>query len=75
MAEGPSCIVVKESFGNCFLPFLVNHYKTVYVVDYRYYDGTVSALAQEKGVDDVLLLNNVSMTRNEGLINSFSNIF
>ena len=75
MAEGPSCIIVKESFGNCFIPFLVNHYKNVYVVDYRYYTGTVSALAQEKGVDDVLLLNNISMTRNEDLIDNFTNIF
>ena len=75
MEDGPSCILVKESFGNCFIPFLVNHYKNVYVVDYRYYTGTVTALAQEKGVDDVILLNNISMTRNEGLIDNFTNIF
>ena len=75
MTEGPSCIVVKESFGNCFIPFLVNHYKNVYVVDYRHYEaGTVTQLAQEKGVDDVLLLSNISMTRNEGLVSQFSNI-
>ena len=75
MAEGPSIVVVKESFGNCFLPFLVNHYKTVYVVDYRSYTGTVTDLVNSTGATDVLLLNNISMTRNEGLIDSFSNIF
>lgn len=75
MAEGPSIVVVKESFGNCFLPFLVNHYKNVYVVDYRSYDGTVTDLVNSTGATDVLLLNNISMTRNEGLIDSFSNIF
>ena len=75
MAEGPSIVVVKESFGNCFIPFLVNHYKNIYVVDYRYYNGTVSDLVDSTGATDVLLLNNVSMTRNEGLIDSFSNIF
>lgn len=75
MADGPSCIVVKESFGNCFIPFLVNHYKTIYVIDYRDYTGTVSALAQEKGVDDVLCVNNISMTRNDGLVEEFNNIF
>lgn len=75
MAEGPSIVVVKESFGNCFLPFLVNHYKTVYVVDYRSYNGTVTDLVNSTGATDVLLLNNISMTRNEGLIDSFSNIF
>ena len=75
MTEGPSIVVVKESFGNCFLPFLVNHYKTVYVVDYRSYNGTVTDLVNSTGATDVLLLNNISMTRNEGLIDSFSNIF
>ena len=75
MAEGPSIVVVKESFGNCFLPFLVNHYKNVYVVDYRSYNGTVTDLVNSTGATDVLLLNNISMTRNEGLIDSFSNIF
>ena len=75
MTDGPTCIVVKESFGNCFIPFLVNHYKKIYVVDYRYYDSTVTQLAKDKGVDDVICLNNISMTRNEGLVDQFTNIF
>ena len=76
MTDGPTCIVVKESFGNCFIPFLVNHYSKVYVIDYRHYTaGTVTQLAQQVGADDVLCLNNISMTRNEGLVNQFSNIF
>ena len=33
VSNGQSCIVVKESFGNAFVPFLVDHYQTVYVVD------------------------------------------
>lgn len=75
MTNGPSCIVVKESFGNCFIPYLVNHYKKVYVVDYRYYDSTVTQLARDKGVDDVICVNNISMTRNEGLVDQFTAIF
>ncbi len=75
LTNGSSCLVVKESFGNAFVPFLVNHYQTVYVVDYRSYEGDISALAEEKGVDDVLLLNNISMTRNEDLIDELSNRF
>ena len=75
MTDGPSCIVVKESFGNCFIPFLVNHYQKIYVVDYRDYQGTVSQLAQEKGVDDVICVNNISMTRNGDLVDQFTNIF
>lgn len=76
MSDGSACIIVKESFGNCFIPFLVNHYNKVYVVDYRYYtNGTVTQLAQQTGATDVLCLNNISMTRNEDLINRFTGIF
>ena len=63
ISNGQSCIVVKESFGNAFVPFLVDHYQTVYVVDYRYYSGSVTQLAKDKGVTDVLFVNNLSAIR------------
>lgn len=63
VSNGESCIVVKESFGNAFVPFLVDHYQTVYVVDYRYYSGSVTQLAKDKGVKDVLFVNNLSAIR------------
>lgn len=75
LSDGSSCIVVKESFGNAFVPFLVNHYQTVYVVDYRSYAGKISDLVEETGAEDVLLLNNISMTRNEGLIDDLEKAF
>ena len=63
VSNGESCIVVKESFGNAFVPFLVDHYQTVYVVDYRYYSGSVTQLARDKGVKDVLFVKNLSAIR------------
>lgn len=75
LSNGSACLVVKESFGNVFIPFLVDHYQTVYVVDYRYYDGDISDLAAEKNVSDVILLNNISMTRNEELIDALNEKF
>jgi hypothetical protein len=66
--DGSSCIVVKESFGNAFVPFLVDHYQTIYVIDYRYWSGSITELAKKKGVSDVVFLNNVSMIRNKSLI-------
>lgn len=33
--DAPSCILVKDSFGNCLAPFLTQNYHKVYVVDYR----------------------------------------
>jgi hypothetical protein len=57
--KGKTVLLVKESFGNAFAPFLVDSYEYVYVVDYRYYKGALSELVGDKGVDDVIFLNNV----------------
>lgn len=68
LTDNSTCIVVKESFGNAFIPFLVDHYQTIYVVDYRYWTGSISSLAEEKHASDVLFLNNLSMIRNKSLV-------
>ena len=58
--KGTTVLLVKESFGNAFAPFLVDSYEYIYVVDYRYYKGgTLGQLVSDKGVDDVIFLNNV----------------
>lgn len=66
--EGETCLVVKESFGNAFVPFLVYHYKTVYVIDYRYYSGTLNSFISSHEVSDIIFMNNISMTRNSTLV-------
>lgn len=55
MEEGPSCIVVKDSFGNCYVPYLTEHYKTIYAVDYRTYRARgLAAMVDLYGIDDVI---------------------
>ena len=62
-SDGSSIVVVKESFGNAFVPFLVDSYEYVYVIDYRYYtDMTLSRFVTEKNIDTVLFINNVIAT-------------
>ena len=72
--DGSACIVVKESFGNAFVPFLTQNYQTVYVVDYRYIANVdarkLPQLAAETGAKDVIFLNNISATRNSMLIDA-----
>lgn len=72
--DGSSCVVVKESFGNAFVPFLVSHYQTVYVVDYRYWEGSISQLVAEKGIQDVILCNNISATRSGALVDAMGTV-
>lgn len=72
--DGSSIVVVKESYGNAFVPFLVDSYEYVYVVDYRYYTGSLVSLVKEKGIQDVLFLNYVSTTSTESKIDKINGI-
>ncbi|MBQ9414640.1 MAG: zinc-ribbon domain-containing protein [Clostridia bacterium] len=74
LPEGTSCVLVKESYGNAFAPYLVAHYHTVYIVDLRYfsqvYSGKLSDFVIENRIGDVLFLYNLSATRNGDMIDA-----
>lgn len=64
---GRKLVMVKESYGNCFAPFMALDFDEVYVVDQRYYNKLVSAgkfpklakLIERDGITDVLFINNI----------------
>jgi hypothetical protein len=76
--DGSACIVIKESYGNAFVPFLTGNYQYVYVVDYRYFSKVdsrnLTQLVADTGAQDVLFLNNISATRNNGLVKAISSL-
>lgn len=74
LEEGPRCVVVKESFGNAMVPFLVDHYSRIYVIDYRYWKGDLTDFTAEKGADDLIFLNNLSMIRSDYLVGKLTSI-
>lgn len=61
ITDGSSCVFVKDSYGCAFAPFLVDHYQTVYIIDFRYYEGNIVDFCKEKGVNDLIFLNNITM--------------
>ncbi len=52
--DGSAVMVVKDSYGNAFIPWLVDHYEYTYWVDFRYTDETVSHMVETYGVQDVI---------------------
>lgn len=77
LSDGSACIVIKESFGNAFVPFLVPHYQTVYIIDYRHIHNVdtrgLIQLQADSGATDVIFINNVSATRNKTLVGYINN--
>lgn len=51
-------LVMKDSYANCFIPFLVQNYRTIIVVDPRYYLGDIDQLISDEGITDILFLYN-----------------
>lgn len=67
--KGKTCVIIKESFGNAVIPYIVNNYKKVYVVDYRYYKQGFVSLAKKVKASDVIFINNMSAVCTESLVN------
>ena len=40
-------LIFKDSYANCFIPFLIPYYRQILVVDPRYYYGNVQELIEE----------------------------
>ena len=49
-------LVVKDSFANCFIPFLAPHYREIVVVDPRYYSGTMEDIMETYRITDTLIM-------------------
>lgn len=54
ITDGSAVAVVKDSFGNAFIPWLVDHYEYIYWIDYRYTTNTISQMVEDYNVQDVI---------------------
>ena len=54
--DGSSCLIVKDSYGSAFIPFLVANYEYVHILDPRYYYGSVTAYARDNKIQDVIFV-------------------
>lgn len=85
ITDGSSVVVVKNSYGNAFIPFLVDHYEHIYWIDFRYYqdycayvgesNNTISKFAKANDIDDIILLTDISATGNEVLLDPMQAVF
>ena len=53
-------LVVKDSYANCFIPFLTQDYRTITIVDPRYYYENIATVMKADEIDDVLFLYNAN---------------
>lgn len=59
-AEGGKLLVIKDSYAHALVPFLVDNYSEIVMVDMRYYKESVSELCKAEGITDALILYSIS---------------
>ena len=65
-----SILIIKDSYANCFIPYIVNDYNMVYVIDPRYYKKSISEYIKENNIKDVLFIYNVlTLDEDLGILN------
>ena len=57
--QNMNVLVLKDSFGNAFVPFLCEHYGNIIVVDTRYSSFNIYDQLSDYGITDVIFVNNV----------------
>ena len=57
--QDKNVLVLKDSFGNAFVPFLCEHFGNIIVVDTRYTTMNVYEQLKDYGLTDIIFVNNV----------------
>lgn len=70
--NGKKIMVLKESFGNALVPFLLNHYEEVYVVDPRLLKADLPAFISQNGIQEVLIINYAFAVTNNKWVDGFA---
>ena len=81
ISDGNNVLLIKESYGNSFAPFLIHHYDKVFIVDYRYfykyskYNNNIIQYIADNGIKDVIVLNNAEAAGSENNIKQMNAMF
>ncbi len=61
--------VIKDSYANAFVPFLIPHYREIYIIDPRQYEHDIFELIDENQIEEVLFMTNMGVTSHQGFTN------
>ncbi|RCX14027.1 DHHW motif protein [Fontibacillus phaseoli] len=65
--NGRKILVVKDSYANALIPFLIPHFENIYYIDPRFFSGSLTGFVKEHDISEVLFLNNSTVARSQGI--------
>lgn len=51
--------IIKDSYANSFIPFLVNHFEEIHVLDLRFYNKNIINYLNENNLEEILIYYNI----------------
>ncbi len=57
--DGPTLLIVRDSYADSLVPFLLEHFSRIDLVDLRYYRDSLTRYINDNGFDSVLVLYSV----------------
>ncbi len=57
--NGRRLIVFKESYGNAFVPYMIDYFEEIIVIDIRSSTASVKAIIEKYGITDAIIINNI----------------
>ncbi len=77
--QGKKIAVVKESYGNAFVPYLTNNYEEVHVIDLRSFRDVstddLAAYCRNNDINELMFLNGVMSANNQMQLDSMTALF
>ena len=73
--NGKKILVVKDAYGNAFVPWLVNNYDEVHSIDFRIYNGNIINYVAQNDISEVLFINSTVNSSVSTQIDKMSELF
>lgn len=52
-------LIIKDSYANSIVPFLINHFSEIDLIDSRYYNDSIIKYVKDNNITDILILYNI----------------
>jgi len=58
--SGRKLAIAKDSYANCLIPFLAEHYSEIYIIDLRFYNESLTDFLKDREIKELLIIYNVN---------------
>ena len=72
---GKTLLILKDSYANCFAPWVINNYRRVIMIDPRTYTADLKDVLDEFEPDEMLILNYIFTTTFDGYCDMLEDLY